>query len=115
MSIASATAVTCPATFSSAIVRLLCGVDAEQIEAPLGRLAGERPRQGDDRPQTEQDRQEVADAPGQEAAQRLEVDRLSQQAAQRQWQRRQPGDELAPELDGARTRGRRRMARRSRT
>ena len=60
----------------------------EQVEAALGGLAGERPGQGDDRPQAEQDRQEVADAPGQEAAQRLEVDRLAEQAAEGRRQRR---------------------------
>ena len=70
MSIAKATAVTWPASFSSAIVRRRLRRRRQQVEAALGRLAGQRPGQRDDRPQAEHDRQEVADAPGQEAAHR---------------------------------------------
>ncbi len=90
---------TCPASFSSAIEPRECGVDGQQVEAALGRLARQRPGQREDRPQAEHDRQEVADAPGHEAAERVEVDRLAEQAADRGRQRGQAGDERLAELD----------------
>ena len=46
----------------------------DEVEAAVGRFAGERPGEGDDGPESQEDRQEVADAPGQEPAERLDVD-----------------------------------------
>ena len=87
----------------------------QQVEAALGGLAGERSRQGDHRPQAEQHRQRVPDAPGQEAAHRLEVDRLAEEPAEREREGRQPGDEGAGGARSSRTRARTRTARRSRS
>lgn len=69
------------------------------IEAAPRRLAGERPRQGQDGPQPEDDGQGVPDAPGQEPAERLDIDRLAEQAAQGQRQGLDAADELLAELD----------------
>ena len=114
MSIAKTTAVTWPASFCERDRPTALRRRREQVEAALGRLAGQRAGQGDDRPQPEQDRQGVADAPGQEPAHRLDVDRLAEEAAQGRRQRGQSGDEQAPQLD-RRELGATRTARRCRS
>ena len=71
----------------------------DEVEAALARLAGERARQGDHRPQPEDRDQRVADPPRQESTERLDSDRLAEQAAQGERQRGESRDELLSKLD----------------
>ena len=75
------------------------GRGRQEVETAAGGLAGQGPGQGEDRPQPQEDRQRITDAPREEAAQSLQVDRLAEQASQRERQGRQGRDELVAKRD----------------
>ena len=80
-----------PDSFSSAIRRRDRPVAATNLQAAARGLAGERARQGEDRPQAQEEREERAVLVLEVAAQRADVDRLAGEARQ---DRRHGGDEV---------------------
>ena len=76
ITIANATAMTCPTSFWRAIERRLTRRRGQQVEAALGGFAGERPDSARTDHSPSMTGSDVADAPGDEAAERVDVDRL---------------------------------------